>query len=536
MFLLILLSIFHAVNNYIVLKLDTLPPLCDGLGFFLLSRRVLTAISEHRIPPMAEHFPPFLSYITALIMLLFGKDPFYAHITVSLFLTILIFSTYGIGKLLFGRTAGIISAFVVSTFPIVFGYSRINWLPVPTAAMTALSVLLLLRTERLQNKRYAFLSGITSGLALLTNWTFIIYFSAPFMFYLLSAWKHTAEGYPSKSSARRSIVINTALIVLLAVLISACWYIRYFFPLFNWKFGIAFNNPFNNNPGINLISAVTGYLKALLNYAMRPFYILLFIPAFIIFIARKNKEKAILLLWLAIPAALFIFAPPPEGSAFKTNRFLIPALAPAALIIAALIPAVRNRKLQIILISIIASGGLLQFFLLTYVIREPINYFPHLPPPKIEKYSWQIRFERGLLYPFSKTWGIEEIINTISAQKNTGTTRILVMQSVPPVQNALQLYSYEKPSAHLLIMCPAEELDSGDPNLNYNFKGVIEHASFILDLAPGYNKDFFNLTPIIPLMNEFSRQISEFTLIKILSLPENLTLNIYRKRDKSGPA
>ena len=106
---------------------------------------------EYGIDPMV-HYPPFVYILTSVLFLLFGTSPDVAASVNLIFLAILLGSIYGIGKTLYDKKVGLLAAFSVSTFPMVFGLSRLYFLDFALLGMVTLSIYLLIRTDYLEIK------------------------------------------------------------------------------------------------------------------------------------------------------------------------------------------------------------------------------------------------------------------------------------------------------------------------------------------------------------------------------------------------
>ena len=120
-------------------------------------------------------YPPLANIVATLLGAVFGFSVLGARLSGSVFLGILIFSTYALGRRAFDWRVGLASAFFAGTTPLVVYFSHEYFLDIPLAAMVTLSLYLLHRTERFTNARYSLLLGVAMGLAMLAKWTFVLY-------------------------------------------------------------------------------------------------------------------------------------------------------------------------------------------------------------------------------------------------------------------------------------------------------------------------------------------------------------------------
>ncbi|MFQ5886308.1 MAG: glycosyltransferase family 39 protein, partial [Anaerolineae bacterium] len=102
-----------------------------------------------------------------------------------LYLFVLLFSVYGIGRKMYGRGVGLLAAFAVSTYPILFNLSRTAYPDFALTAMVALSISLLTRADGFRNRTYSLLWGLSLGLGLLTKWPFLAFVGGPAIYLFL---------------------------------------------------------------------------------------------------------------------------------------------------------------------------------------------------------------------------------------------------------------------------------------------------------------------------------------------------------------
>ena len=191
-----ILWLFHLINNYIWLKIDTSPLRWDPGSHYLSSLRFFDVLSYPSIHLLSEivnvcgTYPPLVGIIPTPLYVLFGRDSDTAiFIMNSIFLFILIFSVYGIGKKLCNNKAGILASFIVTMYPMLFGQTRLFMLDPPLMAMTSLSLYTLLLTDGFKNRKYSWFFGVTLGLGMLTKFTFVFCVIGPIAFVMYSTFK-----------------------------------------------------------------------------------------------------------------------------------------------------------------------------------------------------------------------------------------------------------------------------------------------------------------------------------------------------------
>jgi len=123
--------------------------------------------------------PPLSHLVAVPLYRLFGVSTDVALMRNTVFVAMLLFSAYGIGKRLFSRTVGLLAAFFVSTYPILFSVSRMPYVDYSLAAMVTLAVYLLVACEGFRHRGSSLLLGLVIGLGILTKWPFVAFAGGP---------------------------------------------------------------------------------------------------------------------------------------------------------------------------------------------------------------------------------------------------------------------------------------------------------------------------------------------------------------------
>ena len=117
-------------SNAIWMILDNRPPAWDQGGHLRYTFhywQVLISGSETwwiDLLNVEPFYPPFFHLSLIPFSLIFGFTPDTAIVANSFYLTVAILSTYGIGKLLCNRSAGLMAGFLVSCYPYMVSMSR----------------------------------------------------------------------------------------------------------------------------------------------------------------------------------------------------------------------------------------------------------------------------------------------------------------------------------------------------------------------------------------------------------------------------
>lgn len=338
-------------------------PFSGYLGFWSF------VFSEHNYP-----YRPFLvPMVTGLFLPIGGYHPDAAvFISSLLFITILSFSVFTIGKHLGGTLAGILAQFICLTSPIVIGSAQITMLDLPLASMVALTYALFFRSNYLKNRKLMILFGCSIGLGMLTKNSYVFFIFPLFIIILAKISKQFYYTHTNndrvKLSEKVSNLLNSSIIsAYLALLICGIYYIPNFFNVIS-EFGsqnkvslLEKDAPFYSYKG------ATYYIHALFNEQLGFFYFVLFIGSLLIMMYRIFKKKSeepnseldkniqLMFLWIFIPLVFFTFFPNND------TRFTIPVVPAIAIIIALGFTCIKNHHLKVIGIFSIIVIGIIQF-------------------------------------------------------------------------------------------------------------------------------------------------------------------------------
>jgi len=189
-----LLWLFHVVNNglwqstnVVILGWDCPAHLLRSLAYYQ-ALKPLSLDSITQIITYHNFYPPFFHLSAAFFYSLFGVSADVAAMANVIYMAVLVFAVYGIGKRMFNAETGLLAAFLVSVFPIIFCLSRYPYIEFALTSIVALSIYLLMRTDGFQDKTYSVLFGLSVGLGMLTKWVFIFFLAGPLGYVLIKAF------------------------------------------------------------------------------------------------------------------------------------------------------------------------------------------------------------------------------------------------------------------------------------------------------------------------------------------------------------
>ena len=355
--LLLLLWLGHVGANFVWLKADTRPPFWDTAGHAMTALRVarLPFVTN---PPAAIQgllsgwYPPLVHLVSAPLALLFWPTVDVLLGANALFLGILLLSTYGIASAFGGRKAGLLAAFVISMYPIIYGLTRHYLLEVPLVSMVTLAVWLLIRTEDFERRGVTVECGLSLGLGMLTKWTFVVFVGGPFLVVAVRALR---------ARSRRRL-LNLALALILAAVVAAPWYLNNLTTMpFLARLAVAYGRA-EGDPAVGSQGSWLFYLFSFVNDQVLLPFALLFVVGLIVLVRRRGYDYAILLLlcWTVLSYAAFSNFPQ------KDTRFTMPYLPAVAAISALGLIQIRRRELRIGLIALLILYAFFQFAGLTW--------------------------------------------------------------------------------------------------------------------------------------------------------------------------
>lgn len=517
--LLAILLLAHIISNAVILAGDNTPLLWDGGDYFHKSLKYYDVFARPR-PDFLSRFNTVSTYRPPLVMLsslplyfLFGRSADVAVMTNFLFFFILLFSIYGTGRILKNRQTGLLAAFVVSTFPIIFGLSRSYWMDFPLTAMVSLGVYLLLRTGGFSDRRWSVIFGVSAGLGMLTKWTWFIFLAGPFLYVLLS---RSRQDGPARETAAPARYQNAALSVLAAVAVSAFWYIPNGVNVAGKLFGLAAGMSSEEATrfqqlgesigptGILNIRSITFYAGKLVNEQITFTYAVLFAVFTAVLLMRsRNRRSWIMFLWIVLPVIAFTLIKN------KTVRNDVPVLPAIALVIASGIMEIRGPRKRRLLMAAVLIFGLLQYTATSYGARWlPGRLGLGTPIGDVVFFSRYQNTSYALFRARSGDWKADEILDTIDASRGgeTGVKVVLIPRDA--------------------FTWMAMEYSSHLKGMPFEFIGAIDHprsvltTDFVLVKKGGFVAPWFGMENIHRSLDLMDENRDDYELIGSVTLPE----------------
>jgi 4-amino-4-deoxy-L-arabinose transferase-like glycosyltransferase len=370
--------LLQIINLIVWLNIDQTYLIHDSHHHFLLSLSVFDEIKSNLIPLLPRVLDRLIHYRWHGVLIAYLTAPFYFLTGISqdsgvlvnsaIFITILILSTYGIAKNLANKKAGILAAFIISVYPLIFNHLKIYMLDLPLTATVSLAVYFLIKSKLFSNYKYTLLFFASAALGLLIkSINFLGMLAAPFLLVLIKATK-------SAGNKTKKITVAAAGIAIIAIFTFPFLKLK-IYEIWSRLTFCSWLNPTYSAPHGSVLALITHWLatslkfifwsiQEIFNNSLLPLFSIVFSLSLISFIRIKIKPlyKKIIYLWLIAPLLLL-------GALFylpKDQRYLMPILPAMAIISAIAITKISHKKIRNLGITIIVIFGILQQLAISY--------------------------------------------------------------------------------------------------------------------------------------------------------------------------
>lgn len=325
---LILLLFFHILSNYQVLTCSKVVRICDenaqltaGLQWFNQARHagrvnIFNSWDNLFTLEKAQAHPRFFAAIQFLawnFLASIGLMDFNWMILLvnSVFLLILIFSVYGLGSIIYSKDVGVISALLLSFFPVVFGLSRIAMLDFPLMAMVTLSFYLLFRTRKFSSIIFSILFGLVFGFAQITKETAVLFVIVPLVYYFLNSYSEHRNN---------KVIINLLLALFCFSLVAGSVFLR--------RENFHVYSTYMAKVAMHVFKPGWRDHVFLLSNAIGPGVFLIFLVTFFTFFSNFNKRDKFISIWIFVPLLIFCLFPN------RSLRYILPIVPAWSLVMA----------------------------------------------------------------------------------------------------------------------------------------------------------------------------------------------------------
>jgi 4-amino-4-deoxy-L-arabinose transferase-like glycosyltransferase len=456
--ILFLLFLYGSVENYIILKADTVPSINDYE--FYTSLKYYDLISEGKIFELVrsylfeyEHiYPPFMVLQPIPFYFFMGASQDTAAFSNILHIFILLFSTYFIGKKIKDSYAGLLSALVLLFMPVFLPISRIHTPDFPLASFYALSLMLLLYSDFYLKRIPSILLGVTLAFGMLSKWTFFIYVMPVFFTLFMRQVINKKFFKDFKIKFRNFIVFLSVFTVFFGhwYLFNAAKIIKtlvgvngYYKVLNNSQAGLTFFDIINKSFKMSL-----GVYLYLLAIAIFSFFLKKILSSYLKskksrVLDTKNDFEIHLMVWFLLGFIPFV-------NYFPNPRYLIPFFVLFSLIIGFflrdlfLVLCFLFKKLLRIFSFSIAKRRLFLFYVLLLFILCFSYYSDVKDVMKKQPVSLVDRnYVSGIYFPIKRDLKIEHIYSIIENMSKDGD-KVLIFQYSPVIDSVINRFEYTR--------------------------------------------------------------------------------------------
>ena len=374
---LLIIFLFHALNNLVIVARDRLPFDITQAWLFASSGEMLRSISQRDpasfMSALIGSHPPLHRLVSLPFYLMFGYSPKVAVLSVLPAALVLIISMYVIGKELQDSDMGLLAAGLTMLLPGVFILSRTYWTEFTLMATVALSLAVMLKTKGFSHRGYTFAFGMSIGLGLLAKWTFPVFAVGPCLLYVYQSYRKIGSKNLKRESVRRGSWL--LLSVVLGLLLASLWYLQNpelltgdlkRITLIDQVFIVRDDShtPEVRKEGdarrIFSTENILFYVRELYSLQLKPVFFIMGLASGLYLLITKHRAALFPTPWFLLPYAIFTFG----ITDAKAARFILPYLPAFALIIAIAATSLKPRYRDAA-IAILLAGGLLQFFALS---------------------------------------------------------------------------------------------------------------------------------------------------------------------------
>jgi hypothetical protein len=449
------------------------------------------------------------------IFLILDRSLFAASVSNMVWIAALLLGTYKAGALLWGKKTGLLAGILVSSYPMIIGFSRLLYTDLSTVALTALSFWLLLRSNRFQNRKASLAFGVSLGLGLLTKPTYPTFIAFPC---LIMAWWIATDETPRHSMLHdTNFLTNVGLAGLATLLVSSLYYGvmgKHFLDLFilhlRWN---------TEHLPLWSLRSLFYYPLAFVNQQVSLSLAVFFVIGLIFFLrqARHEKFKALLTLSGVIgPVLLQTFI---INKHTHQDMGILPFVALSTAAGLASIPSVRWRRA---LISITVLLGIVQVYLLSFG-----------PLPAIAEAKWHIGpFAVAVTPPMSRqpaptTWPVREAVAFMASGAKPETPK-----QVAVICDTAEINGSNFAAWALMDRLPVTVYKARDLNID-GFRQRFASFDFVVIQNDWQPPDIQTSNPLLApnidvyMLNYFRNHQDEFYLASNMELPHGNNLLVY---------
>jgi 4-amino-4-deoxy-L-arabinose transferase-like glycosyltransferase len=463
--------------------------------------------------------PPLYHWMMGLF-LAFNRTIFWAKFSNLIWVIVLLVFTYLAGARLWDRQTGLLSAFLVSVYPMTFQFSREIYTDLSAAALTAASLYLLLCSDYFRKLPSSLAFGASIGLGLLTKPTYLTFIAFPLIIVAIQVIREYSPWWRVLTDRSRWQTIGGAIVV--ALVVALLWY----GVMRRWFLTLLVAHVLWNPGGSSLISveSLSYYLLALINAQISLPFFLVFLIAIVSFLrapAPNRIEKMLIVMGILGPLVVQTFV------SNKNDHQDIGILPFVALVTAGgILSLCRCTMIGVrsVVVPLVLAFGFGQFLLLSFS-----SNMPAVAQQKIYLGPLTVRITVQPRPPVQENWRVLESLEwmTQAVPSSGRNLRIAVIANTPYVNG--QTFR----GLALLHRLPFEV----DKPIDLGFDIYIDRFSgydFIVTTST-WNPSHMPGNTLHPagidrkVFDYFKIHSEQFRLVKTFQLPDGADLLIYQR-------
>jgi hypothetical protein len=356
-------------------------------------------------------YPPLYYLLAQPVTFLFYNSDYSLRFINTLYYLGIIWLTFYLGSMLYDKKTGLISAFIISTYPIIFGLSRVIMLDLLMVLLLLINVILLLKSDFFQNRIYSILYGASFGMGMLTKTLFITFAVVPLIYTLTQRRIRNPKAF-----ANQAVRANILTSIAIAALLASFWYIPNL-PTFLYNSSAVGSHDLLNLGPVYSLKSLLFYPISFINNQASLFYAFILMCAFLL--SFRTKHYWFLAFLIIGPIAINMLIQ------HKVAHQTIGILPFAALLSGRFITAIKKGWLQNSVIAIVIFVGVIQYANVTFGLNlaDEKNLLPGTDFPI---YLWRNEYYVYSRPPLHEDWRVAEILGDIDAVHGN-TTSILVL-------------------------------------------------------------------------------------------------------------
>lgn len=434
------------------------------------------------------YYPPIYHLTTLPFLAIFGYSLSSACLVNLLYLLILVWATYGIGKRLYNKLTGLLAAFLVSVYPYIAFMTNSFVIDLALASMVTLGMYLYLRSDEFTKRWPSILFGLVCGVGVLVKWTYGFFLIGPLLYSLWQAIRQRRE--------QPGMLKNTGMSLLIGFVVAWPWYSYNLIKFVRYSIRFSSIGANEGDPMILSLSSWLYYGKNLL-LQVQPVLLVLFVLGLLVYLITWKRQNKLLFWWLVLPYIILTMI------RNKDERYTLPFLAAVSIISCFWLVNIKKNVIKYVLISLVVVFGITQYFITSF--GRVGNYYCQPPHPE----NWQ---QKAVC---------ELILKTIPAGKTYTSVSVVANHSFWHSET-LQFYA----GAHQLpILFKGYSRDLG------------QFADYIItksgDIGPAFTLGQMPEARELILSKAKNDATSGFCLLGSFALPDDSWLFVFRREVNS---